>query len=209
MGALLETIHDAMQTSLDGGGPKYNERHLRKGKLLPRERIELLLDRDRHFLELMPLAGHSVRGCGTGAGVVGGIGVVSGVECVISASEATVKGGAINEIGLRKGLRLQEVAEANQLPVINLTESAGADLPNQSKIFIPGGETFRNITRLSKAGLPSVCIVFGNATAGGAYVPGMSDYAIFVKDQAKVFLAGPPLVKMATGEDLGTSWVSI
>ena len=200
MQALVDTLDGALGQSREGGGGKYTERHLAKGKLLPRERIELLLDPGSHFLELMPLAGHAVRGVGTGAGVVGGIGVVSGVECVISASEATLKGGAINEIGMRKSLRLQEVGHKNRLPGISLTESAGADLPNQSKLFVPGGETFRNITRRSRDGIPSVCVVFGNATAGGAYVPGMSDYAVFVKDRAKVFLAGPPLVKMATGE---------
>ena len=200
MSDLLEKLDAALADARSGGGEKYNTRHTGRGKLLPRERIELLLDPGSHFLELLPLAGHTIRGVGTGGGIVGGIGIVEGVECMITASEATMKGGAINEIGMRKGLRLQEIALQSRLPSISLTESAGADLPNQSKIFVPGGKTFREITRRSREGIPSVCVVFGNATAGGAYVPGMSDYAIFVKEQAKVFLAGPPLVKMATGE---------
>ena len=200
MSELVAELNGALAEARAGGGEKYTTRHQKRGKLLPRERIELLLDPGSHFLELLPLAGHGIRGVGTGAGFIGGVGIVSGVECMISASDATMKGGAINEMGLKKGLRLQEIAEQSRLPFISLTESAGADLPNQSKLFVPGGKTFREITRRSREGIPSVCVVFGNATAGGAYVPGMSDYAIFVRDQAKVFLAGPPLVKMATGE---------
>ncbi len=200
MRAMVDKLEQALAASREGGGDKYTSRHEAKGKLLPRERIELLVDRDGYFLELMPLAGHGVKGVGPGAGVVGGIGVVSGVECLITASEATVKGGAINEYGLKKSLRLAEIGAANGLPNISLIESAGADLPNQSKIFVPGGQTFRDITRRSKEGIPSVCVVFGSSTAGGAYIPGMSDHVVMVKDQAKVFLAGPPLVKMATGE---------
>lgn len=196
----MEEVLAAQVESRAGGGEKYNERHLSKGKLLPRERIELLLDKDSYFLELCPLAGYSVRGVGTGGSVVGGIGVVSGVECLITASEATIKGGAINEFGLRKSLRLAEIGDKNGLPAINLVESGGADLPNQRKIFVPGGRTFRDITRRSREGIPSICVVFGNSTAGGAYLPGMSDYVVMVRGQAKVFLAGPPLVKMATGE---------
>ncbi len=197
---LLQDLRGALAQARAGGGEKYNARHVKRGKLLPRERIELLLDRDAPFLELMPLAGHGVRGVGTGAGVVGGVGVVSGVECVITANEATMKGGAINEYALRKSRRLAQIADDNGMPTIALTESAGADLPNQSKIFVPGGEAFRDITRRSKAGLPSVCVVFGSSTAGGAYLPGMSDYVVMVQGEAKVYLAGPPLVKMATGE---------
>ena len=200
MASLVDKLEAALAASRGGGGPKYTDRHIAKGKLLPRERIELLVDRDGYFLELLPLAGHGQRGVGSGGGVVGGIGVVAGVEMLITASEATVKGGAINEYGLKKSLRLGEIGARNRLPSISLIESAGADLPNQSKIFVPGGENFRNITRASREGIPSICVVFGNSTAGGAYVPGMSDYVIMVKDQAKVFLAGPPLVKMATGE---------
>jgi acetyl-CoA carboxylase carboxyltransferase component len=134
--------------------------------------------------------------------VVGGIGAVSGVECVITASEATVKGGAINEWGMLKSGRLAQVGEHNRLPSIGLIESAGADLPQQSRIFVPGGRGFRDITRRSKARIPSICLVFGSSTAGGAYIPGMSDYVVMVRNQARVFLAGPPLVRMATGEEV-------
>src|SRR5690606_10186354 len=135
------------------------------------------------------------------ASIVGGVGVVSGVECMISASEATVKGGAISELGVVKTRRLAEIAEQNRLPSINLIESAGADLPNQSKIFTPGGAAFRELTQRSKARTPTICLVFGSSTAGGAYVPGMSDYVVMVKEQAQVYLGGPPLVKMAIGEE--------
>ncbi|MEZ4255734.1 MAG: carboxyl transferase domain-containing protein [Polyangiales bacterium] len=185
---------------MEGGGAKYVERHRARGRLLPRERIELLLDRDAPFLELCALAGHEVGSEHTGTAILGGVGVVSGVECMITASESTLKGGAVTELGVRKSQRLAEVAMENHLPSISLIESAGADLPNQSKIFVPGGQTFRDLSRSSKARRPTVCVVFGSSTAGGAYIPGMSDYAIFVKDQAEVYLAGPPLVKMATGE---------
>jgi len=183
-----------------GGGEKYVARHRARGKLLPRERIELLLDRDAPFLELSPLAAWGTE-YALGAGVVTGVGVVSGVECVVSANDPTVKGGATNPITLDKNFRAMEIAARNRMPMINLTESAGADLPNQSKIFVPGGAMFKELTRRSAERIPTICLVFGSSTAGGAYVPGMSDYAVMVKGGAKVFLAGPPLVKMATNED--------
>ena len=183
-----------------GGGEKYVRRHRERGKLMARERVELLLDRDAPFLELSPLAAWGTE-YALGAGVVSGIGVVSGVECVIMANDPTVRGGAINPITLDKNLRAMEISEKNRLPLINLTESAGADLPHQAKIFVPGGKTFREITRRSAERIPTVCLVFGSSTAGGAYVPGMSDYVVMVKKGAKVFLAGPPLVKMATNEE--------
>jgi len=126
--------------------------------------------------------------------------VVEGIECVIIAHDPTVRGGTMNPYTLKKNLRALEIARLNRLPLINLVESGGADLPQQAEIFIPGGAAFRDLTRLSAAAIPTVAVVFGNATAGGAYIPGMSDYTIFVRDRAKVFLAGPPLVKMATGE---------
>jgi acetyl-CoA carboxylase carboxyltransferase component len=193
-------LQQLLAESRAGGGEKYVERHKSRGKLLPRERIDLLLDRDSHFLELCPLAGVGISGHAPGSSIVAGIGVVSGVECLISASESTVKGGAINEFGVVKSHRLAEIAGQNWLPSISLTESGGADLPNQSKIFVPGGQGFRDITRSSKLRRPTVCLVFGSSTAGGAYVPGMSDYAVMVAEQAQVYLAGPPLVQMATGE---------
>jgi acyl-CoA carboxylase subunit beta len=195
-------VQVALAKSVAGGGQKYVDRHKGKGKLLPRERIEAILDRDSPFLELCPLAGHEVDGNATGAAVIGGIGQVSGVECLVVANEATAKGGAISEMGVLKSRRLSEIGFANRLVNINLTESAGADLPNQDRIFVPGGAAFRDLTRRSEQRLPTITVVFGSSTAGGAYVPGMSDYAIFVKNQATVYLGGPPLVKMATGEEV-------
>ena len=183
-----------------GGGEKYVERHHARGKLLPRERIELLVDEGSAFLELSPLAGWG-SDFAVGASVVTGIGVIEGVECMITANDPTVKGGASNPWTVKKIFRASEIAEKNGLPTVALVESGGADLPTQKEIFIPGGRLFRDITRSSAMRLPTVALVFGNSTAGGAYVPGMSDYTVMVKEQAKVFLGGPPLVKMATGEE--------
>ncbi|GMR01793.1 MAG: carboxyl transferase domain-containing protein [Acidimicrobiia bacterium] len=196
----LEALDDLLARALAGGGEKYVTRHRKRGKLLARERIELLLDRDAPFLELSPVAGANTE-YNIGAGVVSGIGVIEGVECVIVASDPTDKGGAINPIGLAKGLRALEIAAQNRLPVLYLVESAGGDLPRQIDVFLPGGKTFRELTRLSAEGIPTIAIVFGSSTAGGAYLPGMSDYTVFVEGEAKVFLGGPPLVKMATGEE--------
>jgi acetyl-CoA carboxylase carboxyltransferase component len=196
---LLAQIEAELERVRAGGGEKYVERHRRRGKLLPRERIELLLDRDAPFLELMPFAAwHS--DFHTGASVVAGIGVVEGVECMLIASDPTIRGGAANPFTWRKVFRALDIARDNRLPTISLGESGGADLPNQAELFIPGGEHFRALTRLSAARIPTIALVFGNSTAGGAYVPAMCDYTVFVKDRAKVFLGGPPLVKMATGE---------
>jgi len=197
---LLEEISEQLARSRAGGGERYVARHRSRGKLLARERIELLLDQDAPFLELSPLAAWGT-GFQVGASVVSGIGTVSGVECVVVANDPTVRGGATNPYGLRKTLRAMEIAERNRLPLVQLIESGGADLPTQSQIFIPGGAVFRNLTRLSRAGVPTVALVFGNSTAGGAYVPGMSDHTVMVAERAKVFLGGPPLVKVATGED--------
>jgi len=197
----LAAVGKALSEANAGGGSKYNARHVEGGKLLPRQRIEKLLDPDSYFLELCALAGHEVPGHKTGSAVVGGVGLVSGTECLISASESTVKGGAVTELGVVKSHRLGEIADANRLPAISLIESAGADLPNQSKIFVAGGAGFRGLTRRSERRVPTICLVFGSSTAGGAYIPGMSDYTVMVKQQAQVYLAGPPLVKMATGED--------
>ncbi len=201
MSALLQKLSAGLTLARQGGGKKYAERHIQSGKLLPRQRIELLLDPDAWFLELLPLAGLDFDEGHAGAGLIGGIGVVSGQACLIVANEATLKGGAVSRIGVKKSLRLLEISIENRLPMIYLVESAGGDLMSQSDVFVPGGQTFRDISRRSKLGLPTISVVFGNSTAGGAYIPGMSDYVIMVKDQAKVFLAGPPLVKMATGEE--------
>ena len=199
----VDKLRAALQEATVGGGEKYISRHRAAGKLLPRERVELLLDRDSYFLELCPLAGKDVPGHTTGAGFIGGVGRVSGVECVITANDSTVKGGAISEMTAWKSGRLADVADQNRLPSISLIESAGADLPAQSKIFVPGGRGFRDLTRRSRERIPSICLVFGSSTAGGAYIPGMSDYVVMVEKQAQVYLAGPPLVKMAIGEDVG------
>jgi acyl-CoA carboxylase subunit beta len=183
-----------------GGGEKKITRHHERGRLLARERIELLLDRDSPYLELAPLAAYGSE-YEVGASMVGGIGVIEGVECMVTASDPTVRGGTSNPYTLRKSLRLQEIAATNRLPSIGFVESGGADLPRQKEIFVPGGATFRNLTQKSAAGIPTVALVTGNSTAGGAYLPGMSDYTVMVREQGLIFLGGPPLVKMATGEE--------
>ncbi|GAA4090830.1 carboxyl transferase domain-containing protein [Actinomadura miaoliensis] len=195
--AELEAEH---AKALAGGGEKYVARHRKRGKLLARERIELLLDPDSPFLELSPLAAWGTD-FPVGASVVTGIGVVEGVECMIVANDPTVRGGSSNPWTVRKSFRASDIALENRLPVINLVESGGADLPSQKEIFIPGGRMFRDLTRLSAAGIPTIALVFGNSTAGGAYIPGMCDHVVMVRERAKVFLGGPPLVKMATGEE--------
>lgn len=200
MAERIARLEELQAEAAGGGGPKYVERHRSRGKLLPRERIELLVDRDAPFLELSTVAAAGTDWV-TGAGVVVGVGVISGVECVVVASDPTAKGGAVSPLGLKKGLRAYEIAEANRLPLVYLVESGGADLPNQAEIFIPGGASFRNLTRLSAKGVPTISLVFGNSTAGGAYLPGMSDEVVMIEGRSKVFLAGPPLVKVATGED--------
>jgi acyl-CoA carboxylase subunit beta len=196
----LAEISAEQAKAIAGGGPKYTDRHRARGKLTVRERIELLLDPDTPFLEMSPLAAWGTE-FAVGASVVTGIGVVEGTECLISASDPTVRGGTSNPWTVRKSFRAHDIALANRLPVISLVESGGADLPTQKDIFIPGGRTFRDLTRLSAAGIPTIAIVFGNSTAGGAYLPGMSDHVVMISGRSKVFLGGPPLVKMATGEE--------
>ena len=198
--ALLDELAVELDKARAGGGPRYQQRHRDRGRLLARERIELLLDRDAPFLELSALAAWGTE-FAVGASIITGIGVVSGVECVLIAHDPTVRGGAMNPYSLRKSLRALEIARRNRLPVINLVESGGADLPTQSELFVPAGKIFHDLTELSARGVPTIALVFGNSTAGGAYVPGMCDYSVLVDGQAKVFLGGPPLVKMATGED--------
>src|ERR1700722_16825536 len=197
----------ALEQQLDlvraGGGERYARRHHERGRLLVRERLELLLDRDTPFLELSSLAAWGSRFT-VGASILTGIGVVSGVECMIIAHDPTVRGGAMNPFTLKKNLRALDIARVNRLPVIYLVESGGADLPTQSELFVDAGKIFGKLRQLSAARTPTISLVFGNATAGGAYVPGMCDYAVLVDGQAKVFLGGPPLVKMATGEDADT-----
>lgn len=196
----LAELDTELAKALAGGGAKYVERHYARGKLTARERIELLLDPDSPFLELCPLAGWGSE-FQVGASLVVGIGVVSGVECLLVANDPTVKGGTSNPWTLRKILRANQIVFENRLPVISLVESGGADLPTQKEIFIPGGQMFRDLTKMSAAGIPTIALVFGNSTAGGAYIPGMCDHVVMIKERSKVFLAGPPLVKMATGEE--------
>jgi acetyl-CoA carboxylase carboxyltransferase component len=200
MAAKLADLDAELANALAGGGPKYVERHHARGKLTARERIELLVDEDSPFLELCARAAYGTD-FQVGASVVIGIGVVEDVECMLVAHDPTVKGGASNPWTLKKVLRANQIARENRLPVISLVESGGADLPTQKEIFIPGGQMFRDLTRLSADGIPTIALVFGNSTAGGAYIPGMSDYVVMIKERSKVFLAGPPLVKMATGEE--------
>ncbi|MCO5232073.1 MAG: methylcrotonoyl-CoA carboxylase [Chitinophagales bacterium] len=197
----IEQLNKNLNKSLFQGDENRISKTHAKGKMTARERIEMLIDQDSPFMELMPLAGLGVQGgFGPSGTLVAGIGFVSQKMCLITANVGTNKGGAIDISSLQKALRLSEIGKENKLPTINLVESAGANLPDQAKVFNLGGNNFKNITRHSKEGVPTISIVFGNSTAGGAYIPGMSDYTIFVKNNAKVFLAGPPLVKMATNE---------
>lgn len=197
----LSQLEKHMAESRFQGKPIHIERARKRGKLLARERIELLLDRDSPFLELFPLSGMlGESGFGAGGTTVCGIGLVSNKLCAISANVGSRKGGSTDESTLKKAHRFNEIIMENSLPSISLVESGGAYLPDQSKIFNSGGVQFRELSRRSEKGLATISVVFGNATAGGAYVPGMSDFTIFIKNKAKVFLAGPPLVKMATGE---------
>ena len=198
---LIEELEKNLEKSRFQGKDKHIDRARKRGKMLARERLELVLDKDSPFLELLPLAGMLQKGgFGAGGTNVSGIGLVAGKLCMINSNVGTRKGGSVDYATTFKSLRLGEIARENRLPTINLVESGGANLPDQAKIFNYGGESFREISRRSKMGIPTISVVFGNATAGGAYVPGMSDFSIFQKQAAKVFLAGPPLVKMATNE---------
>ncbi|MFP3882799.1 MAG: acyl-CoA carboxylase subunit beta [Actinomycetota bacterium] len=196
----LAEFERLQEEARQGGGEKYIQRHRDRGKLLARERIELLVDQDSPFLELSTLAAWGTEKP-LGANVVTGIGVVNGVECAILANDPTSQAGVFNRFTLAKSLRIMDIAMQNRLPLINLVESGGADLTGQADVFVVGGKWFRNLTWLSKMGIPTIAIVFGSSTAGGAYFPAMCDYAVMVREQAKVFLGGPPLVKMATGEE--------
>ena len=202
MRALVEELRHRQEQIREGGSARSRQRHRERGKLLPRERVDLLLDPGAPFLELSPLAAWGMYdGESPAASQITGIGVVSGVECMVCANDATAKGGASYPITVKKVLRAQEIAARNRLPCVYLVESAGANLLYQAELFADlGGLTFANEARMSAAGIPQIALVFGNSTAGGAYVPGLADYTVMVKRQAKVFLGGPPLVKMATGE---------
>lgn len=183
---------------------KAQDKFHKKGKLLPRERLNLLLDPSSSFIELSSLAGHKMHddkdGSEAGGGIIAGLGFVSGIRCVIQVNNSAIKGGTISPTGLEKTLRLQQIAKENKLPLITLAESGGANLNYATDIFVQGARAFANQARLSAQGIPQVTVVHGNATAGGAYQPGLSDYIIAVKGKTKMFLAGPPLLKAATGE---------
>lgn len=204
MAQLLQELEERLQVVRLGGGEKSRKRHLERGKLLPRDRVAKLLDPGTPFLELSALAAFGMYNDESpGASQITGIGTVSGRECLISCSDSTVKGGAIYPLSVQKILRAQKIALENHLPTIMLVESAGANLTHQADFFADGGgRVFANQAKMSAQGLAQVALVFGSSTAGGAYMPGMSDYTVMVKDKAKVFLGGPPLVKMATGEEV-------
>ncbi len=204
MADLVAQLRAAVDKVREGGGQAARDRHLSRGKLLPRERIRTLIDPASPFLEFSQLAAHGMYGEDIpAAGIVTGIGRVCGRECVIVANDATVKGGSYYPMTVKKHLRAQEIAEQNRLPCLYLVDSGGANLPNQDEVFPDRdhfGRIFFNQANMSAKGIPQVAVVMGSCTAGGAYVPAMSDEAIIVRNQGTIFLGGPPLVKAATGE---------
>jgi len=204
MRALVDDLNAKIAQASLGGGEAARAKHIARGKLLPRERVQTLLDPGTPFLELSPLAAWDMYdGEAPSAGVVTGIGRVSGVECVIVCNDATVKGGTYFPLTVKKHLRAQEIARENRLPCVYLVDSGGANLPNQDDVFPDRehfGRIFYNQATMSALGIPQIAVVMGSCTAGGAYVPAMSDEAIIVREQGTIFLGGPPLVKAATGE---------
>ena len=206
MRALVDDLNAKLALMAAGGGEAARAKHAARGKLLPRERVEMLLDPDTPFLEIAPLAALGMyEGAAPGAGMICGVGRVSGVECLIVCNDATVKGGTYYPATVKKHLRAQEVAQQNRLPCIYLVDSGGANLPNQDEVFPDRdhfGRIFYNQAQMSALGIPQIAVVMGSCTAGGAYVPAMSDEAIIVKNQGTIFLGGPPLVKAATGEEV-------
>ena len=204
MGALRAELRALYTRIAEGGGAAARERHLARGKLLPRERVRMLLDPGSPFLELSPLAAHGVYAEEVpAAGLITGIGRVAGRECMVVANDATVKGGTYFPLTVKKHLRAQEIAAQNHLPCVYLVDSGGANLPNQDDVFPDRehfGRIFFNQANMSAQGIPQIAVVMGSCTAGGAYVPAMSDESIIVRNQGTIFLAGPPLVKAATGE---------
>jgi 3-methylcrotonyl-CoA carboxylase beta subunit len=206
MQSAVDDLRTVVQKIAQGGGEESRRKHLARGKLLPRERVQRLLDPGTPFLELSQLAAYGMYSdAAPGAGVITGIGRISGTECVIVCNDATVKGGTYYPISVKKHLRAQEIAEQNRLPCIYLVDSGGANLPNQDEVFPDRdhfGRIFYNQANLSAQGIPQIAVVMGSCTAGGAYVPAMSDEAIIVKNQGTIFLGGPPLVKAATGEEV-------
>jgi len=204
MRALVGELHVKLARTAEGGGEAARAKHAARGKLLPRERVQLLLDPGSPFLELSPMAAHGMyNDDAPAAGIITGIGRVAGTECLVVCNDATVKGGTYYPMTVKKHLRAQEVARENNLPCIYLVDSGGANLPNQDEVFPDRehfGRIFYNQATMSAQGIPQIAVVMGSCTAGGAYVPAMSDEAIIVKEQGTIFLGGPPLVKAATGE---------
>jgi 3-methylcrotonyl-CoA carboxylase beta subunit len=204
MRALVDDLNARLAQIALGGGEGPRAKHLARGKLLPRDRVERLLDPDTPFLEIAPLAALGMYGGDApGAGMIAGIGRVAGIECVIVCNDATVKGGTYYPMTVKKHLRAQEIARENHLPCIYLVDSGGANLPNQDDVFPDRehfGRIFYNQAQMSAQGIPQIAVVMGSCTAGGAYMPAMSDESIIVKEQGTIFLAGPPLVKAAIGE---------
>src|SRR5688500_4359413 len=202
--AAVEDLRGEMAKAALGGGEKARAKHTERGKLLPRERIRALLDPGSPLLELSPLAAHGLYdGAAPCAGVITGIGRVNGIEVLVIANDATVKGGTYFPMTVKKHLRAQEVALENRLPCVYLVDSGGAFLPLQDEVFPDRdhfGRIFYNQARLSALNVPQIAVVMGSCTAGGAYVPAMSDETVIVKEQGTIFLGGPPLVKAATGE---------
>ena len=204
--ALCEDLRGQLDRVAAGGGERARERHLSRGKLLPRDRVDRLLDPGAPFLEFSPMAAHGLYDDqAPGAGIITGVGRVSGRECVIVANDATVKGGTYYPMTVKKHLRAQEIALQNRLPCIYLVDSGGAFLPRQDEVFPDRehfGRIFFNQATMSAAEIPQIAAVMGSCTAGGAYVPAMSDETVIVRDQGTIFLGGPPLVKAATGEEV-------
>ena len=204
MQELVGNLRELLGKVAEGGGPAAQARHLSRGKLLPRQRVDALLDQGSPFLEIGQLAAHEVYGEQVpAAGIIAGIGRVEGVECMIVANDATVKGGSYYPLSVKKHLRAQAIAQQNRLPCIYLVDSGGANLPRQDEVFPDRehfGRIFFNQANMSAQGIPQIAVVMGSCTAGGAYVPAMADEAIMVREQATIFLAGPPLVRAATGE---------
>lgn len=206
MDVLVKDLEDKLAHARQGGGPKAAERMRGKGKKLPRERLSLLLDKHTPFLELSALAAHDVYPESIpGAGIITGIGRIAGRECVVVVNDATVKGGSYYPLTVKKHLRAQEIAKEHGLPCVYIVESGGAALPYQADVFPDRehfGRIFYNMAQMSALGIPQVAVVHGISVAGGAYVPAMADENIIVRDQGRIFLAGPPLVRAATGEEV-------
>lgn len=206
MKELVDRMAKLHGTIAQGGPQKAKDKHIARGKMLPRDRVTALIDPGTSFLELSPLAGHEMYGDDVPAGgIITGIGTVEGVTCMIVANDSTVKGGTYYPITVKKHLRAQAVAQENKLPCLYLVDSGGANLPHQADVFPDKehfGRIFFNQARMSSLGIPQISVVMGPCTAGGAYVPAMSDETIIVENQGTIFLAGPPLVKAATGEEV-------